>query len=109
ISKRIGIGLLAGFLGVGLVTLAGQEVGGIGPGALPGVVIGLGGAFVWAVYTVGMRRFARHTVDPLVATALAALGAAIPLGLLAFGMLLVLAGVAATQRPAPAAAASRTA
>src|SRR4051794_28013301 len=32
ISKRIGIGLLAGFLGVGLVTLAGQEVGGIGPG-----------------------------------------------------------------------------
>jgi drug/metabolite transporter (DMT)-like permease len=83
ISRRIGVGIVVGFLGVGLVTLAGQEMGGIGLAALPGVVIGLGGALVWAIYTVGMRRFAHHTVDPLVATALAALGAAIPLGLLA--------------------------
>jgi drug/metabolite transporter (DMT)-like permease len=82
LTARGGLGALAGFLGVGMVTLAGQDVGGLGPQAAPGVLIGLVGAFFWAAYTVGMRRLARLTIDPLAATTLAAIGAAVILALL---------------------------
>jgi drug/metabolite transporter (DMT)-like permease len=83
LTWRAAVGVAVGFLGVGVVTLSGRQLGGLGPEAQPGVGIGLVAALVWAAYTVATRRLASRTLDPMAATTLAALGAAIPLGLVA--------------------------
>src|SRR5205814_570218 len=73
LTRRTALGVAVGFCGVGVVTLAGRDVGGLGPGALPGVLLGLIAALVWAACTVLTRRLAAATVDPLASTTLAAL------------------------------------
>ncbi len=83
LTRRALLGAAIGSVGVARVTLSGQDRGGLGHEGLPGVGIGLTAAAIWALYTVALRKLAHRTIDPLASTTLAALGACIPLAILA--------------------------